>query len=312
MRILFMGTPDFAAVSLEKLIGTAHEIVGVVTQPDRPKGRGHKFVPPPVKVLAQQHGIAVYQPEKLKDEALLPLLEQLRPELIAVVAYGRILPSYILNFPPYGCINVHGSLLPKYRGSAPIQWAVIRGEEKTGVTTMQMDGGVDTGDILLKKETTIGKYETAGALFERLAPMGAELLLETISSLEKGTISPIKQGDDFILAPPLRKDMAEIDWRKSAGEISKQICGMNPWPLAYTTYKGETLKITAAVLASEVSSGGEPGEIIGLKKKKGLLVSCGSGALYVTEAQFAGSRKMAVEDYARGHEVEAGIVLGKE
>jgi methionyl-tRNA formyltransferase len=310
MKILFMGTPDFAASSLAGLIDSPHEIVGVVTQPDRPKGRGHKMLPTPVKALALEHGIAVYQPEKVKNEALLPLLEELQPELIVVVAYGRILQPYILTFPKYGCINVHASLLPKYRGAAPIQWAVINGEEKTGVTTMQMDAGVDTGDILLSKETTVGTYETAGELFERLAQMGRELLLETIEGVANGTVSPRKQGQDYTLAPMLTKELAKIDWTKSAQEISKQICGMNPWPLAYTTYKGETLKITAATI-TQCPSGAKAGEILGLEKKKGLLVGCGNGALYLTEAQFAGSRKMAVEDYVRGHEVETGIILGE-
>lgn len=305
MRILFMGTPDFAAESLNAMIRADMNIVGVISQPDKPKGRGHKLLPTEVKVAAQEAGIDVYQPEKLKNDALMPLLEKLRPDLIVVTAYGRILPEYIINYPKYGCINVHASLLPKYRGAAPIQWAIINGEKTTGITTMKMDKGLDTGDILLQKETQIGEYETAEELFDRLALLGGEVLVETINNIESITPTP-QNHEEHTYAPMITKETGKIDWSKSAREISCLICGLNSWPLAYTTYKGEIVKI---VTAKVESGSGEPGKILSLEKGKGLKVACGEGAICIEVAQFSNSKKMNIEDYARGHEIEIGAVM---
>lgn len=310
MKILFMGTPDFAAEALKALIDAKLDIVAVVSQPDKPKGRGHKLMPTEVKAAALEAGLTVYQPEKIKNGELQEILDNLKPDLIVVVAYGKILPDYIINYPKYGCINIHASLLPKYRGAAPIQWSIINGDKKTGVTTMKMDSGIDTGDILLTEETEIGEYETSEELFDRLAKIGGKLIVKTIEEIEN--ITPIPQNHaQHTYAPMIKRETGIIDWNKSAREISKLICGMNSWPLASTQYKGETLKIVAAKVQDE-NTGKEPGTIIALEKGKGLKVACGSGVLYIQVAQFAQSRKMNVEDYARGHEIEIGTVLGKE
>ncbi len=310
MKILFMGTPDFAAEALKALIDAKLDVIAVVSQPDKPKGRGHKLMPTEVKQAALEAGLTVYQPEKIKNGELQEILDNLKPDLIVVVAYGKILPDYIINYPKYGCINIHASLLPKYRGAAPIQWSIINGDKKTGVTTMKMDSGIDTGDILLTEETEIGEYETSEELFDRLAKIGGKLIVKTIEEIEN--ITPIPQNHaQHTYAPMIKRETGIIDWNKSAREISKLICGMNSWPLASTQYKGETLKIVAAKVQDE-NTGKEPGTIIALEKGKGLKVACGSGVLYIQVAQFAQSRKMNVEDYARGHEIEIGTVLGKE
>jgi methionyl-tRNA formyltransferase len=307
MKILFMGTPDFASASLQALIDAGFDVVGAVSQPDKPKGRGHKLQPTDVKITAEKAGIAVYQPETLKNGKLMPILDELKPDLIVVAAYGKILPEYIINYPKYGCVNVHASLLPKYRGAAPIQWAIINGERVTGVTTMQMDKGLDTGDMLLKAETEIGEYETAEELFDRLAAIGGELLVKTINGLENGEIRPEPQNhDEHTYAPMISRETGKIDWTKSSREISKLICGMNSWPLAYTEYNGEALKIVTAEIAE---GSGECGKILSLDKGKGLKVATGDGAIYIKTAQFAGSKRMNVEDYARGHEIEIGAIL---
>lgn len=312
MKILFMGTPDFAAESLNAMIRAKLDVAAVISQPDKPKGRGHKLMPTDVKVAAQTAGIEVYQPESLKNEAILPLLREINPELIVVAAYGKILPEYIINYPKYGCINVHASLLPKYRGAAPIQWSVINGDLYTGVTIMQMDKGLDTGDMISTVTTEIGEYETAGELFDRLAVMGGELLVKTIADIENGKISPTPQNhDEHTYAPMLNKELGKIDWNKSTREISKLICGMNPWPLAYTLYKGGVLKIVDATMANDYPKNGKCGEILALEKGRGLMVSTGDGTICIKTAQFPESRKMSVEDYARGHEVENGVILGE-
>lgn len=307
MKILFMGTPDFAAASLEALIDAKFEVVGAVSQPDKPKGRGHKLQPTEVKITAQKAGIPVFQPESLKNDALMPILEELKPDVIVVAAYGKILPEYIINYPKYGCINVHASLLPKYRGAAPIQWAIINGESVTGITTMKMDKGLDTGDMLLKTETKIGEYETAGELFDRLAVLGGETLIKTLTELENGDITPVMQNHaEHTYAPMITKETGKIDWQKSPREIINLIRGMNPWPLAHTLYKGEPLKIVSAKIAG---GHGKCGEILSLDKGKGLKAAAGDGAVYIETAQFAGSKKMNVEDYARGHAIEIGEIL---
>ena len=249
MRILFMGTPDFAAASLKAMTDAGLDVVGVVSQPDRPKGRGHKLVPTDVKAAALEAGIEnIYQPEKLRNGELQPVLDKLKPELIVVVAYGKILPDYIIDYPKYGCINVHASLLPKYRGAGPIQWAIINGEKVTGVTTMKMDSGLDTGDMLEKVEITLDKKETGGSLFDKLSAKGATLCVHTLAELEKGTITPQKQGESTTeYAKMLNKKSGEIDWTKTAVEIERLIRGLNPWPSAYTQWEGKTMKIWEGV-----------------------------------------------------------------
>ena len=310
MKILFIGTPDFASTSLKALLDSDMDIVGVVSQPDKPKGRGHKLVPTEVKSVALEAGLKVFQPLTLKDGTFREILDELKPDLIIVVAYGNILPDYIIEYPKYGCVNVHASLLPKYRGSAPIQWAIINGERITGVTTMKMDSGVDTGDMLLKAETEIGEYETSEELFDRLAVMGGELLIKTVKGLEAGAITPVPQNHaEHTCAPMITRETGIIDWTKSAREISKLICGLNSWPLASTLYKGETLKIVTAAVSNEQTNE-QAGKIVSLDKGKGLKVACGEGTLYITTAQFPNSKKMNVEDYARGHSIEIGTILG--
>ncbi len=310
MKILFMGTPDFAAVTLKIMIDAGLDIVGVVSQPDRPKGRGHKLVPTEVKAIAIEADLPVFQPEKLKNNELRGILDELAPDLIVVVAYGNLLPDYIINYPKHGCVNVHASLLPKYRGAAPIQWAIINGEKTTGVTTMKMDSGLDTGDILLSEETEIGEYETSGELFDRLAEMGGNLLLKTVQGIEDGSITSMPQKhDEHTYAPMISKETGMIDWSKSAVEISKLICGMNPWPLASTIYNGGVLKIVSAKVCND-NSEAAPGTIISLDKGKGLKIACGKGTLYAVTVQFPNSKKMSAEDYARGHEIEIGVAVG--
>lgn len=309
MKILFMGTPDFAVPCLDILIKSEYEVCGVVTQPDKPQGRGHKLTPPPVKRLAMENEIEVFQPETLKDFAFKPELERLSPDMIVVVAYGKILPEYILNFPKYGCINMHASLLPKYRGAGPIQWSVINGEEKTGITSMLMEKGLDTGDMLLKVETEIGEYETASELHDRLMVMGAELLMKTIERIKLGKITPEKQNDeDSCYAPMISKETAKIDWARSAKVVSKLIAGMNSWPVAHTLYKGEVLKIYRATVKGTAK--GKTGQILAANEN-GIEILCGDGvSILATEVQFAGSKAMQVRDYLNGHSIEEGEILG--
>lgn len=300
MRIVFMGTPDFAAASLQKLLETQHEIVGVFTQPDKPKGRGYKLVAPPVKEIALKHDIPVYQPVKMKDGTALAILKELNPDLIAVVAYGRILPKEILELPKYGCINVHGSLLPKYRGAGPIQWSVIDGESVTGVTTMYMGEGLDTGDMILKKETPIGENETYGELHDRLAVIGADALVETISLIEQDCAPREKQDDSLsCYAPMLDKKIAKIDFAKPAQQLHNLIRGLSPWPVAHTTFDGKLLKVHKAVIADGFH--GQPGQVLDSKK---LIVGCGEGALELLEVQLEGGKRMKGEDFLRGRKAQ--------
>lgn len=306
MKILFMGTPDIASACLSALVNAGLDVVGVVSQPDRPKGRGHKLMPTDVKAAALSYNLPVFQPESLKNGELKPILEELNPDIIAVVAYGKILPKYIIDFPKYGCINVHASLLPKLRGAAPIQWSIINGDKVTGVTTMLMDEGLDTGDILLKEELSIGEYETSEELFERMAVAGGNILVKTINEINDLTPIP-QEHEKHTYAPMITKEMAHIDWYKSTSEISKLICGMNSWPMAYSYYKGEVLKIISAVKGEYVS--GDVGEIIGFSRGKGLQIKTNDGSIYVTVAQFPNSRKMLVEEYLRGHSIEFGTIL---
>ena len=307
MRIVFMGTPDFAVPSLQALLDAGHEVCAVYTQPDKPQGRKQILTAPPVKILAQQQGIPVYQPQTLKDEAEQARLRVLAPEAIIVVAYGKLLPKAVLDIPPRGCINVHGSLLPRWRGAAPIQWAVIAGDEKAGVTTMQMAEGLDTGDMLLTYETAVGARETAGELFDRLAQAGANLLVETLEKLDR--ITPRPQDDSqSCYAHILDKAMAVIDWTKSAREIDCLVRGLNPWPVALTTLAGARLKIYAAEPAE---GSGKPGEVLESEPKKGLVVACGNGALALHEVQLVGGKRMQSADFLRGHAVPKGSILGE-
>lgn len=308
MRIVFMGTPDFAVPSLQALIDAGHDVCAVYTQPDKPQGRKQILTAPPVKTLALEHDIPVFQPNTLKNEDEQARLRELAPEVIIVVAYGKLLPKAVLDIPPHGCINVHGSLLPRWRGAAPIQWAVIAGDEMAGVTTMQMAEGLDTGDMLLTYETKVGEKETAGELFDRLAQSGAELLTETLVKLDE--ITPRPQDDaQSCYAHMLDKQMAVIDWSKSAHEIDCLIRGLNPWPIALTTLSGERLKVFAA---EKANGNGEPGTVLEADPKKGLTVACGEGALRLTEIQLVGGKRMKATDFLRGHAIEVGTKLGDE
>ncbi|WP_455491909.1 methionyl-tRNA formyltransferase [Butyricicoccus sp.] len=308
MRIVFMGTPDFAVPSLQALIDAGHDVCAVYTQPDKPQGRKQILTAPPVKTLALEHDIPVFQPNTLKNEDEQARLRELAPEVIIVVAYGKLLPKAVLDIPPHGCINVHGSLLPRWRGAAPIQWAVIAGDEMAGVTTMQMAEGLDTGDMLLTYETKVGEKETAGELFDRLAQSGAELLTQTLVKLNE--ITPRPQDDaQSCYAHMLDKQMAVIDWNKSAHEIDCLIRGLNPWPIALTTLSGERLKVFAA---EKANGRGEPGTVLEADPKKGLTVACGEGALRLTEIQLVGGKRMKATDFLRGHAIEVGTKLGDE
>ena len=306
MRIVFMGTPDFAVPSLQALIDAGHDVCAVYTQPDKPQGRKQILTAPPVKTLALEHDIPVFQPNTLKNEDEQARLRELAPEVIIVVAYGKLLPKAVLDIPPHGCINVHGSLLPRWRGAAPIQWAVIAGDEMAGVTTMQMAEGLDTGDMLLTYETKVGEKETAGELFDRLAQSGAELLTQTLVKLDE--ITPRPQDDaQSCYAHMLDKQMAVIDWSRSAHEIDCLIRGLNPWPIALTTLSGERLKVFAA---EKANGRGEPGTVLEADPKKGLTVACGEGALGLTEIQLVGGKRMKATDFLRGHSVAQGVKLG--
>lgn len=308
MRIVFMGTPDFAVPSLQALIDAGHDVCAVYTQPDKPQGRKQILTAPPVKTLALEHDIPVFQPNTLKNEDEQARLRELAPEVIIVVAYGKLLPKAVLDIPPHGCINVHGSLLPRWRGAAPIQWAVIAGDEMAGVTTMKMAEGLDTGDMLLTYETKVGEKETAGELFDRLAQSGAELLTQTLVKLDE--ITPRPQDDaQSCYAHMLDKQMAVIDWSRSAHEIDCLIRGLNPWPIALTTLSGERLKVFAA---EKAAGNGEPGTVLEADPKKGLTVACGEGALKLTEIQLVGGKRMKATDFLRGHAIQVGTKLGDE
>lgn len=301
MRIVFMGTPDFAVCSLQKLIDEKFNVAGVFCQPDRPKDRGHRLTACPVKVLAEKTGISVYQPEKLRDGTALAVLKDLEPDLIVVVAYGRILPAEILDLPKNGCINVHGSLLPKYRGSAPIQWAVLNGEDITGVTTMHLAPEMDTGDIIYSQSTPIGEYETSAELFERLAPMGAELLVRTVRAIEDGTAPRIAQNVSGVsFAPPLSKEMSPIDWNRPPKAVIKQICGLQPWPCATSKLGGIPCKILRAEYTDTVTDKA-PGSVVAADRQ-GIEIACaGSRSIRVTELQAAGGKRMSAAAYLLGH-----------
>lgn len=310
MRMVFMGTPDFAVNSLERLIADGHDIVGVFTQPDKPQGRKMKLTPPPVKQLALTHNIPVFQPDTFKNESQLALLQELNPEVIVVVAYGKLLPGYVLDLPKYGCINVHGSLLPKYRGAAPVQWMVLNGETTAGVTTMYMDRGLDTGDILLVSETEVGENETAGELFDRLAAMGADLISETIKRLPEGIERKPQDDSQSTYVSVLDKKMSVVDWSKSAQEVHNLIRGLDPWPVAVTTRGEVRLKLFQSRLTGKTTSL-PAGSVTEADPKTGLFVACGDGqVLQITEIQMVGKKRMPAGVYLRGHGMEPGTVLG--
>lgn len=308
MKVLYMGTPDFAVEPLKALVNNGYEVCGVVTQPDKPVGRKAVLTPPPVKVEAENLGIKVYQPQTLKNGEGMEILRELNPDIVIVVAYGKILPKDFLEYSKYGCINIHGSILPKYRGAAPIQHCVLEGEEYAGVTSMQMDVGLDTGDMLLCKKTKIGENETAGELFDRLAPMGADLLIKTLVALEKGELVPQKQNDEeSTYASMLSKTMSPVDFSKSAQEVHNQIRGLDPWPVALTYLEGKTLKLFRSSISNVLDSG-NAGETKTLKD--GLAIFCGDGkAVVVSEVQFEGKKRMNAADFLRGHPIPDGTVL---
>jgi len=303
MRILFMGTPEFAVASLKRLVEDGHEICGVITQPDKPKNRGHKMQPTPVKEYALTQNLAVYQPLKARDGEVMGIVEQLAPELIVVAAYGKILPEDLLNYPKYGSVNVHSSLLPAYRGAAPINWAILDGLEETGVTIMYMAKELDAGDIILQKSTAIGEDEDALALTARLADLGAEALSETVKALESGTAQRIPQEHEkHTYASMLSREMSPIDWTKSARAINCQVRGLIPWPCATTELGGTKFKIYKTTVGGE--TGKAPGTILSAGKK-GIEVACGDGkALLITELQAEGGKRMAAGAYLLGHPME--------
>lgn len=309
MNIVFMGTPDFAIPALTVLIHSEHSVSAVFTQPDKPKGRGHKLASPPVKVLAEQNGISVYQPESLKKNAdeYIKIIKDINPDIIVVAAYGKILPKEVLDIPKLGCVNIHGSLLPKYRGAAPIQWAVLNGDKETGVTTMLMNEGLDTGDILLTEKTEIGENETASELFDRLSLMGADILLRTIDALQKGEITPKKQdASKATYAKMLSKDLSNIDFNSSVRNIHKKICGLSDWPCAVTSVNGKRLKVYRSEIVSDEKPNAEPGEVI---DEKNFTVACIDGSIRFVEVQAEGSKRMKSEDYLRGKPVLKGTIL---
>jgi methionyl-tRNA formyltransferase len=305
MRIVFMGTPEFAVPSLEALLKSDDQVVGIVTQPDRPKGRGQVLTPPPVKLIAQREDIPFLQPVKIKVPEFRAALAAWRPDLIAVTAYGRILHSPILTLPPMGCVNVHGSLLPKYRGAAPVQWAVINGEAETGITTMMMDEGMDTGAMLLQASLPIFPEDTAGSLAPRLAALGGKLLVETIARLKAGTITPQPQNHALAtLAPPLKKEDGVIDWTTSANNIANRARGLSPWPGAYTYIGSERWMVWSAT-QSPGKPDVVPGTIIEVTKQS-IQVATGDGVLALKEIQPSNSKRLTVAQYLAGHRVSAG------
>lgn len=307
MKIVFMGTPDFAVPSLEALI-EKYGVEAVFTQPDRPKGRGKKMAFSAVKEVAVKHNIKVFQPEKLKDDReAIEYLKELKPDFIIVVAFGQILTKEVLDIPKYGCINLHASLLPMYRGAAPLNWVIINGEKKSGNTTMLMDVGLDTGDMLLKDEVEITENMTAGELHDILTVRGGNLLIETIEGLVNGTIIPEKQEGETCYAKMLSKDTGKISWDKSAKEIHNLIRGLNPWPIAHTIYKDENMKIYESEVLNE-NSNKEPGTILSVNKN-GMKVSCNEGSLLIKKIQFPGGKPLTVEQYINGKDIEVGYKL---
>lgn len=326
LKVLFMGTPDFALESLKAIDEEGYPILGVVTNPDKPKGRGMKMIASPVKEYALQRGFAIEQPEKIRNnEEFIQKIRKMNPDVICVVAYGKILPKQLLEIPKYGCINVHGSLLPQYRGAAPIQWAVINGDKITGVTTMYMDVGMDTGDMILKEKVEIGEEETTGELWERLSKIGGKLLVQTLEKIEKGTAKREKQGENYTLAPMLEKSMAKIDWEnQTAKQIKDLVRGLNPIMGAYTFYEEKKIKLWKVKVLTEEEmmilfpdlieysykmKDIMPGTILFSFDKKGLYVMAKEGVLEIVEMQGENAKRMKATDFLRGNELEVGSIL---
>lgn len=308
MKIVYMGTPDIAGVILKDLIGSKHEVIAAVSQPDKPKGRGGKVSYTPVKEIALEAGIPVYQPEKAKGDDFFEILKTLSFDIIVVVAYGKILPKRILELPKHGCINVHASLLPKYRGAAPIQWSVINGEEKTGITIQHMAEGIDTGDMILKRELTLDKKETAGSLYDKLAVLGGQSLLEALTLIEEGrAVRQAQKEEEATYASMLTKELGKVDFTKSALSIERLIRGLNPWPCCYCQLDGKTLKLWDGDVLTEDYKG-EPGEVVDIKKDA-ILVKTGEGILAVKELQLEGKKRMDAESFLRGYPLTIGVKL---
>ena len=303
MRVVFMGTPDIAATCLKRILEGGSNVVGVYTQPDRPKGRGMKMVYSPVKEVALEHGIPVFQPENFREEETVAQLRDLQPDVVAVVAYGRILPQKVLDIPPKGCINIHASLLPSYRGSAPYQWAVLDGCKETGVTAMYLCREMDAGDMIDTAVTPIGPNETAGELLDRLAVLGADLLKNTLERMENGEVKGIPQdASKATYAPMLDKSMCPIDWTQPAQKVHDKVRGLHPWPVATTEIRGTKFKIHATAVLDETTSAA-PGTVLGLTKT-GLKMACGEGVIEIRALQAEGGKRMAAPDYFRGHPLE--------
>lgn len=310
MRVVFMGTPDFAVETLEKLVEAGHDVVGVVTQPDKPKGRGKAMQPTPVKEAALKHGLTVYQPRRVREEEFQAVLKDLAPEVIVVVAFGQIIPKSILELPEYGCINVHASLLPKYRGAAPIQWAVIDGEKTAGVTIMKMDEGLDTGDMYSVAEIPLAEDETGGSLFDKLSELGAQLLVDSLPGIVSGELVPVKQPAESPneYARQISKEDGRIDWTRPAEELERRIRGVIPWPGAFSRLNDKTLKIWKVQIL-DTDSDLEPGQVTAAGKA-GLTVQTGKGQLLITDLQLEGKKRMEAAAFLRGYQVEAGTRLG--
>ena len=309
MRLLYMGTPEIAAPALTALLEAGYEVVGVVTQPDKPRGRGKNMQFPPVKERALAHGLRVYQPARVRDEEFLAEMERLKPDVVVVMAYGQILPQRFLDIPPYGCINIHASLLPKYRGAAPIQWAVIDGEENTGLTTMRMNGGLDTGDMIDRVTVLLEPGETGESLYDKLMELAGGLIVETLKKIEAGTARYEKQDDSQAsYAKMLRKEMGRIDFTRSAQEIERLIRGLNPWPSAYTSLQGKTLKIWEAGV-KEGKTAYAPGTVCSVASDS-FCVQTGQGILEILEVQLEGKKRMGAGAFLRGYEIKSGELLG--
>ncbi len=309
LNIVYMGTPDFAVPALESIISEGHNVQAVFAQPDKPAGRGYNLRKPPVKICAEKHGIAVYQPEKLRDSDAEAVIKQLNPDIIVVAAYGQILPESILKLPRLGCVNIHASLLPRLRGAAPIQWAIYNGDKVTGITTMKMAKGLDTGDILEQAETEIGENETADSLHDRLSALGAKIIISTLNKLENGSITPRLQGDEFTYAPLIKKSMGEIDFSKTAREIYNMIRAFTPWPSAFTMLNGRRIKIVEAAVSDKTTK--MPAGSVCFTDGA-ISAACGDGSVIdFLVIQPEGSGKMPADAFLRGHAVEIGAVLGK-
>ena len=308
MKIVFMGTPDFAKESLEAVYNAGHEILAVVTNPDRPKGRGMKLVASPVKEFALEKNLKIYQPEKVKNNVeFIEEIKRFKPDVICVVAYGKILPKEILEISKFGCINVHGSLLPQYRGAAPIQWAVLNGDKTTGITTMYMDVGMDTGDMILKEKIEIGEDDTTGDVWEKLSKIGANLLVKTLKQIEEGTAPRIPQGTDFSMAPMLDKEMSKIDWEnKDAKQIKNLVRGLNPIMGTYSYLDGKKIKFWKVDVLQEDNSNAENGTVIKADSKEGLYIKAKNGIIKVLEIQGENAKKMSIQDFLRGNKIEIG------